>query len=428
VMGFMATRLASPHKHKKILLLGGSHAQLPIITKAKSLGLQTVVCDMNEACEGRRFADRFFHASTTDFDAIRRIALAEAVDGIATYASDPSAQAVAVVGNDLGLPSNPAAAVSILTKKHEFRNYLRERGFFTPLSEVAPDVESAIRIASSITGTILIKPTDSSGSRGISKIAPDERNADVFAHAYFSAKQFSSSGTVIVESFLTRSGYQVAGDGFLVDGKIAFRCFANEHFHPSFNPVVPVGESFPSVWGRETQSRAHQVLQSILTGLGMERGALNFDFAVLDDGQIFVIEIGPRNGGNLIPEVTRLATGVDMIEATLLSALDLPTPSVEMIEPTGFHSSYVFHVKEAGIFKGIEVNPDIRKNVLELREYCAPGEIFTEFNVRNHRLLGSMILRFDSADEMLDKIDNMDRFVAVHVESARGSAARAGSL
>lgn len=398
--------------------LGGATPQVPFIKKAKEMGCHVIVCDMNPECPGASLADAFHSVSTGDLNEVLRVAKSENIDGVTTYASDPSALAVSYVGNNMGLPSNPFSSVEILTRKDKLRKFLHINGFSAPRSESFSDPDSMAETAKSFNGAILVKPSDSSGSRGITQFNSARQPEDILKKAFNAAHHFSASGNVILESFVFRKGYQVAGDGFLVDGDLVFRCFANEHFHDSFNPLTPIGESFPSVLEKEKADQAHEVLQSILSLLEMKMGAVNFDFLFTENDEIYVIEIGPRNGGNMIPEITTLSTGVNMIEYTVKSALGEDCSDIAMMPSKGFYSSHVIHVKKPGILRDVSFSEEIGGNIIEQRIYCEPGTVFTKENIRNHRLIGALALRFENMDEMLMKMDTLDNHVDVKIDPA----------
>ena len=158
---------------KKILLLGGSAQQTVAIRAAKKLGYFTIVCDYLPDNPGQYIADRFYGASTTDVEAIYEIARKEGVDGILAYASDPAALPAAIVAERLGLPTNPAKSVEILGLKHPWRQFLQKNGFAcpkvytfhpnTPISEIQDHSDH-------FSFPLVVKPTDSSGSKGVTML------------------------------------------------------------------------------------------------------------------------------------------------------------------------------------------------------------------------------------------------------------------
>ena len=115
---------------KKILLLGGSRQQVVAIETAKKLGYYTILCDYLSDNPGQNYADKFYLESTTDKEAILKIAEKEKIDGIVAYASDPAAPTAAYVAEKLGLPTNPYESVNILCNKEYVQRIFRKKWIF----------------------------------------------------------------------------------------------------------------------------------------------------------------------------------------------------------------------------------------------------------------------------------------------------------
>jgi biotin carboxylase len=397
---------------KRLMILGASRVQLLAIQYAKSKGYYVITCDMDADSVGRDYADEFYQVSTSECEEVLTIAKRCNVDGVMTYAADVAAPTVAFVGNELGLPSNPYESVLTLARKDYFRDFLRKNDYYVPTSDVYEDWRKAARDVKKFKFPILIKPCDSAGSRGMKKFVDDKYDENDFQQAFDNALSFSRAKKVVIEDFIQRKKCQIAGDGFVVDGKLVFRCFANEHFNKACNTLVPIGESFPSIHDVEVQEMAHKQLQSIFAKLGIRLGAFNFDFMITTNDDIFVIEIGPRNGGNLIPQVTRYATGVDMLDYTVKAALGEDCSDLRMHDVKGYYSSYMIHSRREGIFQRINISDDLKNNILEHNMYVEIGSFIESYQMAGCAL-GEMILKFESMDEMLHKMDNMDLYCNV---------------
>ena len=393
------------------MFLGGSIFQIPPIKYAKSQGHYVITCDYFPDNPGHKFTDEYHNVSTTDKDVILKLSRKLKIDGIITYASDVSAPTVAYVGNKLGLPSNPYESVLKLVQKDLFRIFLKENNLNFIKANSFYNFEDAIDFFDEIKKPVLIKPVDSSGTKGISKIFGLNELKKAFEYAL----KYSIIKKVIVEEFIQRKNYQVAGDGFIVGENLKFRCFGNEHFDNLCNPLVPIGESFPSVLSNIIQNKAHKKIQTILSLLDMKIGALNFDYLIDENDQIYILEIGPRNGGNLIPEVTKHVTGIDMIKYTVDIALDESCNGLKMLKPKGYYSSYIIHSIKDGILKEINFEKEIEKNIIKRMIFVKNGQRVERFD--NASLgLGALILKYDHQDEMLEKMDNMENYIKIIVE------------
>ncbi|OJS99848.1 ATP-grasp domain-containing protein [Marinobacter nauticus] len=396
---------------KKILFLGGAPTQIPPIKYALEQGHHVITLDYLPENPGHKLAHKYYNVSTTDKDAVLEVAQAEKIDGIVAYASDPAAPTAAYVAEKMGLPGNPYEAVEILARKDLFRDFLANNNFNVPRSKSFYDESEARAWLDEIGVPAFVKPVDSSGSKGVTHL----QNAANFHAAFEHALKFSREKKVVVEEKIVRQGYQVAGDGFVLDGQLVFRCWADEHFDKLCNGLVPIGQTFPTSHNDDLLNQAHNETQRLLTLLKMKTGALNFDFVFSEDGKFYFLELGPRNGGCLIPEVIRYATGVDLIKYTVDAALGLPCAGLEMKPVNGFWSSYMVHAIEDGQYQKLSLSERAKEYIVEQDVQVQPGKQVNVFS-GSHDTLGTMILKYPNQETMLDMLDNMERDIRVVVE------------
>lgn len=396
---------------KRILFLGGAPTQIPPLKYAREQGHYVITCDYLPENPGHKYADEYHNVSTTDKEAVLKLAEQLKIDGIVAYASDPSAPTAAYVAEKLGLPGNPYKSVEILARKDLFRAFLAENGFNVPRSQSFYTLDEAKAWLDEIGVPAFIKPVDSSGSKGVTNL----KNKDHLAEAFQHALQFSREKKVVVEEAIVRSGHQVAGDGFIVDGELVFRCWADENFDDLCNGLVPIGQSFPTSHPKEWLDIAHAESQRLLTLLGMKTGALNFDFLFDQDGKFYFLELGPRNGGCQIPEVIRYSTGIDLIKYTVDAAIGLDCSSLSMTPSKGYWSSYMLHSLQDGVFKEIYLTDRAKKYIVEQDIYVKPGDKVFKFS-GSHHTLGTMILQYSTLEEMMDMLDHMENDIRVITE------------
>lgn len=401
---------------KRILFLGASQSQLAPIKYAKEQGHYVITCDYLPENPGHKLADEYHNISTTDKEAVLALAKRLSIDGIVAYASDPAAPTQAYVANHLGLSSNPYSSVLILSRKDLFRNFLREHNFYVPKSKVFYGYAEAKEWLDSVALPVIVKPVDSSGSKGVTQVKAEEELKPAFEYAL----NYSKEKKVIVEEFFVRSGYQIGGDSFLVDGKLVFASYTNTHFDKSCNPLVPVGGSLPSVYQKPFLDKFHDELQRLLTLLKMKTGAINHEFQFDQNNNILVIEAGARNGGNLIPELVYHATGVDMVKYTVDAALGKDVSSLKMKEPEGFYAYYVLHALQDGIVEDIWFSDEIRKNIIQESIYIKKGDKVRQFK-GSDRTLGIFIMKFFSEQEMIEKMDQMNEYIQVEIKEVDNS-------
>ena len=397
-------------KKYKIMLLGGNYYQMTATKAAKELGCHVISVDYLPDNPAHKYADEYHNVSTIDREAVLNLAKKLKIDGIATYASDVSAPTVAYVAEKLGLPTNPYESVNVLTHKNLMRKFLKKHDFNVPKSQDFDNFLDAYEYFKTLDKPIMVKPVDSSGSKGVSRVLSD----DEFKAAYNEAMKYSISKNIIVEEFIERKGHQIAGDGFLVNGKLKFAGLMNEHFDDDCNALVPIGESYPSstMISSALRQAAINEIQRFMTLLNMKMGAINLDFIIGADDKIYIIEIGPRNGGNLITDVIKYASGVDLAKYTILSALGLDCSDLCEKPINNFVSSYIVHALEDGIFNEIRISDEIKDDIILSKMFIKTGDEVCKFNNAGFGL-GAMLIKFDSIDEMNYRMDHMNEFIEV---------------
>lgn len=392
----------------KILFLGGSFMQLSAINYAKSENHHTICADYLKESPGHNVADESFLISTTNKEEIFDLAKSKEVDAVIAYASDPAAATASYVSEKLGLVGNPHESVKTLSVKSKFRKFLRDNNFNTPKFIESDNFD---QIQDFYFGEkIVIKPVDSSGSKGVTVIQHKRDIEDAFKHAM----SYSRSEKVIAEEFVSKSGYQIAGDGFVYNKKLVFRCFANEHFNRTGNILVPIGESFPYVEDNTIGDKVHSEVQRLVTLLNIKIGALNFDIRIKDN-EVYLMEVGPRNGGNFIPEIIKYATGIDLIKYTVDAHLGYDCSDLSMKGTNGFFSSYMVHSSDEGILKEIRIDKKIKNNIIKFEQWLSVGDKVDAFSNAS-KLVGIMILKFETMGEMLEKMDNMSLLIKVKLD------------
>lgn len=399
-------------KQKKILLLGGSAQQVIAIKTAKKLGYYTVLCDYLPDNPGQYVADKYYNESTTDIEAVYKIAKEEQVDGILAYASDPAALPGAIVAERLGLPTNPAKSVEVLGLKYPWRQFLHENGFAcpkfysfhpnTPLHEI-------IEATKTFTFPVIVKPTDSSGSKGVTKL----ENWEELENAIAWADSYSRNKVLLVEEYIQRGFPSViGGDIFVWDGKVVLygemaciRDLVN-------SPLIPIGEKKPSGLNKKQEQNVYKELQRIVSALNIQFGELNIEIILDKNDNVHFLELGPRAGGNMIPIQLGDAYGIDLVKANIQAAmgkkpefLDKPVKSLP-----GCYLHYVLHSYEAGTFKGIEIAESIAKNVYRQVIYKQEGDPVEVFDGAG-KALGIIFLHFDMVEQMENFCNNHNSLI-----------------
>ncbi|MBR4502331.1 MAG: ATP-grasp domain-containing protein [Clostridia bacterium] len=396
---------------KKILLLGGSAQQIVAIETAKRLGMYTVLCDYLPDNPGQYHADRFYQVSTTDREAVLNVAEKEKIDYTIAYASDPAAPTAAWVAEKLGLPTNPFEAVNILCNKDLFRRFLKGHGFNTPMAKGYIDAATANKDFGRFTFPVIVKPVDSSGSKGATVL----RDTGKAAQAVDFAFSFSRAHRIIIEEFIEKKHpYLIGGDIFVSCGRVVQWGLMNCHRDPEVNPLVPVGKSYPPLLAAEDLHEVKSTLQRLVTELGIRFGPMNVELVVDAAGRVFPIDIGPRSGGNMIPDLLGMIFGTDVVEMSVRAAMGQQTEA-GCGEGKPFYATHNLHSDRDGFFKGIAFSDDLRPHVVRECVYKKAGDDVQYFDNAS-KALGIVFMHFDSEEQMEWFLGHIHEHIHVLVE------------
>lgn len=396
---------------KKIMLLGGSAQQVPVIEKAGEMGLETILVDYLPDNPGHHVSDKWYKESTTDIPKLIEIAEKEKISGILAYASDPAAIPAAVVAEKLNLPGNPLKSVEILGYKHLFRKFLKENGFACPdfiVIEKGEGSESMIEGIQSLNFPLVVKPTDSSGSKGVTVVSDE---AD-FLKAIETAMTFSRNGILIVEEFIKRGHKDIIGGDIVVSrGEVKLWGLMTAIRGNNGESIIPVGEKFPDNLPEETRNRVKSELQRMISLLEIKAGELNVEIIIGENGEVYLLELGPRAGGNMIPLQIGDIYGCDILRLLIGQAMG-EEEEMRIRDPEGVTVTYVVHSEVSGSLKGVAIDEKLRMFLYRTALYKQPGDEVEVFDGAS-KALGILFFKFPDEAIYKECFSNVDEKVIV---------------
>lgn len=395
---------------KRLLLLGGSRYLVPVIEAAKELGIYTISCDYLPNNIAHRYSDEYCNVSIIDKEAVLAAAKELQVDGVMSFACDPGVTTAAYVAEQLGLPScGPYESVCILQNKGRFRAFLAEHGFNVPTAKGYTSVEEALADADMFHWPVIVKPTDSAGSKGVTRVDDPANLKQSIEYAL----SFSHSDEFIIEDFLQKVGHSSDTDSFSVDGELKFVSFSAQRFdEQAGNPYTPSAYSWPATLSEAHQTELAGEIQRLLTLLDMRTSIYNIETRECSDGKAYIMELSPRGGGNRLAEMLRYATGVDLIKNAVKAAVGLPVTDVCQAPYDGCWAEIILHSATAGTFDSLWVSDEIADNVVERDLWIAEGDAVGDFSGANEAI-GTLVLQFPTPERLNEVLSDQDRFVKV---------------
>ena len=305
-----------------ILFIGGGIETMPGVLLAKSMGLHVVVSDGNRNAPCMSEADDYLIAST--YDISESIAVVRkyhdevhSINGVMCLATDVPLT-VASVAAELSLPGIPVEVARIVSDKLAMKDYLVSHGVPMPWYAPIKTSDALKKVVSERGYSLVIKPTDSRGARGVLRLMPDSD----LDWAFSVAKSFSPSDQIMVEEFL--DGPQISTESLIVDGKVYTIGFSdrNYEFLNRYAPhIIENGGDLPSFLNETDQQSISNAVAKAAKSLNIKNGVIKGDM-VLTDGKPYVIEVALRlSGGYFCTHEIPLNTGVDFVGNAIRIAL-----------------------------------------------------------------------------------------------------------
>lgn len=308
---------------KKIVIIGANDFQNQLILKAKEMGYETHVFAWQDGSIGEKTADYFYPISIIEKEKILEECKKIKPCGITSIASDLAVVTVNYVAEKLGLKGNPDSITQKCTNKYRMRQALQEYGVRTPKFQVVDEQEQI-----DLTGfefPIIVKPTDRSGSRAITKLC----NEDGIGAAIKEACAVSFEKKAIVEEFIEGEEYSCE----MISYNGCHNCLAiTKKFTTGSPHYIETGHMEPSGLSKDQCDLVEQTVREALNALGIVNGASHSEFKINGKGEVGIIEIGARMGGDCIgSDLVYLSTGYDFLKMVIEAAVGIE-PSVV---PTG---------------------------------------------------------------------------------------------
>lgn len=396
---------------KKLMLLGGLRYLLPVIEEAHKLGVYVITADYLPDNIAHKYSDEYCNVSIIDKDAVLKKAQELKIDGILSHAVDPGVVSCAYVAEKMGLPFQCSyKAACILQDKHLFRQFLSEHGFNCPNAKGYNNVEDALKDVDYFNWPVIVKPVDSAGSKGVTKVEDKSKLKDAIEYAL----SCSISKNIIIEDFLDKVGAQSSADIFTVDGKLVYPAYSDQLFDSkAANPYTPAIEIWPATMEQKYQDDLTEQLQRLVSLLGMKTGIYNVESRVCSDGKAYIMEVSPRGGGNRIAELQDMATSQSLIRAEICKALSMPLDEITPPVYDGVWCNYILHSDKEGTLISVDIDDEFRlKYVKDEGLIVKEGDHIVTFTGANTSL-GTLFLRADTRVELDNILQEINQYVRI---------------
>lgn len=300
---------------RTLMVMGAGIYQVPLIEKARQMGLRTLVVSIPGPYPGFRLADEVLYLNTRDEEGVLAAARTRHVDAIVTTGTDVAVRTIGRVCDELGLPGISHGAACKLTDKAQMKRAFWEGGVSTSAFRVVRDASEALAAAEELGFPVMMKAVDVSGSRGISKVASKEELLAAFERS----RAASQADHYIVEQ--VAQGTEIGLEAFVWHGQVRLCLPHTKYVYRAGGTTIPVGHGFPYPCSPKVAWALREEVDKIVAATAADNCAINADLFVDEEGRVSIIEAGGRCGATTIPELVELHTGIDYYRQMIRCAL-----------------------------------------------------------------------------------------------------------
>lgn len=390
---------------KKLMIMGAGIYQVPLIKKAKEMGIYTIAVSIHGNYPGFAFADKVIYENTVDYERILEVAKEEKIDGIVTAGTDVAVITIGKVCDELGLAGISFEAAKIASNKILMKRKYEEYGVRTArFREIGFDEDLNEKIQG-LNFPMIVKAVDSSGSRGITRV----NSADEFENALKAVKSVTRTDHYIVEEFI--EGKEFGAQAFVQNGKLKFAIPHGDYVFQG-DTGVPIGHFAPYELSKDIIDDAEEQLEKAIKAMGLNNCAINADF-ILKDDKTYVLELGGRSGATCLAELVSIYYGFDYYEKLIRAALgeDVEFPQNHAVP----NASMLLRSDKDGVIRSITNNNVEDENICEIQFDYKVGDEVKKFHVGPHRI-GHIITKGETLDQAVEKLHEALEHIIIEVE------------
>ncbi|MFD8978443.1 ATP-grasp domain-containing protein [Streptomyces sp. NPDC059564] len=348
---------------KKVLLIEAMGSAEDLLDAGRELGVQIVVATHREIYESYAPAvkEKVSGVVFTDFSdperALKELAeyaRAEGVEGVVgcwEFLTPVAARLAA----ELGLPGNDPERADGCRNKRVMAQLFEEHRVPAPRTVLAQDCDAAAAglAASGFTYPVVVKPAEQAGSWGVSVIQGPDELPEAFAAAqaweYESPHGFPLDTTVLIQEYV--GGVEYSVESVVFEGRITPLTVVQK-FTTDGVFRAEIGQTVPAALSEADTATLYGTTVAAIRALGITNGVAHTELKLLPEGGAKIIEVGARLPGDRVPELIRLARGVDEARAFVQVALGIEpelTPRTDRAAAIRF-----FVPPRAGRFRSID--------------------------------------------------------------------------
>ncbi len=386
----------------KIMILGAGVSQVPLINKAKEMGLYVIVVSRPGSYPGLELADRVYAIDTKDAEQVAWIASTEKVDGICTTGTDVAVRTLGHAVRTLGLTGVSYEGASLCTDKLRMKKALKEHNIQSADYIVVKSMQEAYEAYRKLTGPVMFKAIDGGASKGIVRVVHEEH----IGYAYREVMKWTNQAEFIVEQFI--NGEEFGAQAFVYDDEVKFILPHGDMVFQG-DAGVPIGHYMPYMLPSTIMEQMRETIYNCVKALRLNNCAINADF-MLSDNKVYVLEIGARAGATCLPELVSTYYGIDYYEQMIRASLG-HTPDFTPVQNQPCACELIIS-NTTGRIVQIESRNQQHPDIIDVSFDNREGDLISAFKVGTDRI-GQIIVKGRTLEETIQRLEQVKRNVIV---------------
>ncbi|WP_283684643.1 ATP-grasp domain-containing protein [Parablautia sp. Marseille-Q6255] len=390
---------------KKLMVMGAGTYQVPLIKKAREMGVYTIVVSIPGKYPGFAFADEICYEDTVNYDKILQIAKEKQIDGIVTAGTDVAVITIGKVCDELGLTGLSFEAAQIASNKIRMKKKYEEYGVRTARFREVSFEEDMYEAVRGLDFPLIFKAVDTSGSRGIVRVD----SVSEFEGARRVVKENTRTDFFIIEEFI--EGKEFGAQAFVYHGEVKFILPHGDYVFQG-DTGVPIGHFAPYELDDAIIADAKVQLEKAIVAMGLDNCAINADF-ILKDDKTYVLELGGRSGATCLAELVSIYYGFDYYEKLVQAALgeEVEFPQTQAVP----NASMLLRSEKDGVICSIENRNRPDEDIYAIQFDYGVGDRVKKFHVGPNRI-GHVITKGKTLDAAVEKLHEALEQITVTVE------------
>ncbi len=387
---------------KKLLILNGSHSEIPLINAGKNLGFHVITTGNNPQLIGHHYSDEYHFANYSNKEEILLLAKSLDIAHICSCANDFGVITAAYVAERMVLAGHDSFKTTLLLhQKDSFKKLSIQHNIPTPYAESYDDEKQALQSVEKYIFPIIIKPIDLTGGKGVKKV--DDKAS--FISAVKNAFKQSIEKRIVIEDFF--SGTQHSLSSFLVDQKVQFSFSDNEYSY--LNPYFVSSSAAPATNIEQFQAPLVKAVEKIAEHLQLKNGIFHIQY-LANGSEAKIIDITRRCSGDMYPYPVNYSTNIDWAEWIVKAECGLDCSNFPKIKQSGFCGRYCVMSTNDGIIKAVTISDEIKKYIYDEIFWWKQGDIINNFMIQK---VGIVFLKFNSMKQMLNITERLPELIQV---------------